>query len=95
MFKMKMMALLKNTSVKRALIILLVIITTIGIITWPKSNADSQISVAFRATSMNVKAGGKNIEMPEIGPDQSDVATKAKKYDNVYCIDEGTTLSRI
>lgn len=93
MFKMKMMALLKNTSVKRALIILLVIITTIGIITWPKSDADSQISVAFRATSMNVKAGGKDIEMPEIGPDQSDVATKAKKYDNVYCIDEGTTLS--
>ena len=78
MFKMKMMALLKNTSVKRALIILLVIITTIGIITWPKSDADSQISVAFRATSMNVKAGGKDIEMPEIGPDQRMLQQKQK-----------------
>ena len=93
MFKMKMMAFFKNVAVRRSLIVLLVVITTIGVVAWPKADADAQISVAFRAASMNVKVGSKDIEMPEVGKDQSDASSKASKYNNVYCIDEGTSLS--
>lgn len=93
MFKMKMMAFFKNPAIRNSLIILLVVITTIGLINWPKSDAAEQISVSFRAAIMNVKVGNKDIEMPEIGPNQNDQTTKEKKYNNVYCIDEGTSLS--
>ena len=49
MFKMKMMALLKNPAIKKSLIILAAIIVAIVAIVWPKSEAGEQINVNFRA----------------------------------------------
>lgn len=91
MFKMKMMALLKNPAIKKSLIILAVIIVTIGAIVWPKSEAGEQININFRATSMNVKVGNKDVLMPEVYMPNDASATS--KYNNVYCIQEGNNLS--
>ena len=91
MFKMKMMALLKNPAVKKSLIILAAIIVAIGAIVWPKSEAGEQININFRATSMNVKVGNKDVLMPEVYMPNDASATS--KYNNVYCIQEGNNLS--
>ena len=93
MLKMKLMSLLKNPAIRISLITLTVILVIVNIISWPISKAEAPISVYFRAASMGVSAGTKDIEMPEVGPGQSDQATKAAKYDNVFCIDEGTHLN--
>ena len=91
MFKMKMMALLKNPAIKKSLIILAAIIVAIVAIVWPKSEAGEQINVNFRATSMNVKVGSKDVLMPEVYMPNDASATS--KYNNVYCIQEGNNLS--
>ena len=91
MFKMKMMALLKNPAIKKSLIILASIIVAIVAIVWPKSEAGEQINVNFRATSMNVKVGSKDVLMPEVYMPNDASATS--KYNNVYCIQEGNNLS--
>ena len=91
MFKMKMMALLKNPAIKKSLIILAAIIVAIVAIVWPKSEAGEQINVNFRATSMNVKVGSKDVLMPEVYMPNDSSATS--KYNNVYCIQEGNNLS--
>ena len=91
MFKMKMMALLKNPAIKKSLIILAAIIVAIVAIVWPKSEAGEQINVSFRATSMNVKAGGTDVLMPEVYMPKD--ASARSKYNNVYCIQEGNELS--
>ena len=91
MFKMKMMALLKNPAIKKSLIILAAIIVAIVAIIWPKSEAGEQINVNFRATSMNVKVGSKDVLMPEVYMPNDASATS--KYNNVYCIQEGNNLS--
>ena len=91
MFKMKMMALLKNPAIKKSLIILAAIIVAIVAIVWPKSEAGEQINVNFRATSMNVKVGSKDVLMPEVYMPKDASATS--KYNNVYCIQEGNNLS--
>ena len=93
MLEMKLISLLKNSKVRISLIVLAVVIAIVGIITWPTSEADSQINVAFRADTMNISVGGKDVMMPEVGPGQYDQQAKNEKYDNVYCIDEGTVLS--
>ncbi|MBP3502804.1 MAG: hypothetical protein J6K42_04950 [Clostridia bacterium] len=92
MFKMKLITLLKNPKARILLIALTVIMITASLIALP-TKAGEQISVAFRATTMKVSVGSKDILMPEVGPGQTDQATKAKKYNNAYCIDEGTHLS--
>ncbi len=91
MFKMKMMALLKNPAIKKSLIILAAIIVAIVAIVWPKSEAGEQINVNFRATSMNVKVGSKDVLMPEVYMPKD--ASAKSKYNNVYCIQEGNNLS--
>jgi uncharacterized repeat protein (TIGR01451 family) len=88
---MKMMALLKNPAIKKSLIILAAIIVAIVAIVWPKSEAGEQINVNFRATSMNVKVGSKDVLMPEVYMPNDASATS--KYNNVYCIQEGNNLS--
>ena len=93
MLEMKLISLLKNSKVRISLIILAVVVAIVSIISWPTSEADTQINVAFRADTMGISVGGKDIQIPEIGPGQSDQQTKAEKYNNVYCIDEGTSLS--
>lgn len=60
-------------------------------IVWPKSEAGEQINVNFRATSMNVKVGSKDVLMPEVYMPNDASATS--KYNNVYCIQEGNNLS--
>lgn len=92
MFKMKLITLLKNPKARISLIVLTAIIIIASIIALP-TKAGEQINVAFRATTMGVSAGSKDILMPDVGPGQNDQATKEKKYNNVYCIDEGTHLS--
>ena len=93
MLKMKLISLLRNSKVRISLIILAVALTIVTIIAWPVSEADTQINVEFRATGMGVKVGGKNIEIPEVSPNQNNQAAKNAKYNNTYCIDEGTSLS--
>jgi uncharacterized repeat protein (TIGR01451 family) len=88
---MKMMALLKNPAIKKSLIILAAIIVAIVAIVWPKSEAGEQINVNFRATSMNVKVGSKDVLMPEVYMPKD--ASAKSKYNNVYCIQEGNNLS--
>ena len=67
------------------------IIVAIVAIVWPKSEAGEQINVNFRATSMNVKVGSKDVLMPEVYMPNDASATS--KYNNVYCIQEGNNLS--
>ena len=93
MLKMKMIAFFKNPIVRDIFIVLTAVIIVASIISIPVSNAGTQISVAFRATTMGVSAGTKDVLMPELAPGQNDLDTKAKKYTNVFCIDEGTHLS--
>ena len=91
MLKMKMMTFFKNPVVRDVFIVLTAVIIVASIISIPVSNAGSQINVAFRAASMGISAGTKDIEIPEISPDQS--ADKKSKYKNIFCIDEGNRLS--
>ena len=90
MFKMKMMALLQNKAIRNSTIVLLAVAIILEIIAWPKSDADTPVSVDLRSASMKVSAGSKDILMPEVAPGQSE---KEAKYNNLYCIDEGTHLS--
>ena len=92
MLKMKLISLLKNPKIRISLIILTAIVTIVSIIAWPKSKANENIEVAFRATSMGVYAGNRSIDIPELGPNQANQGEKAAKYTNIYCIDEGTPL---
>ena len=91
MLKMKMMTFFKNPIVKDIFIVLTTIIIVASIISIPVSNAGSQINVGFRAASMGINAGSKDIQIPEIAPDQS--ADKKAKYKNMFCIQEGNNLS--
>ena len=91
MLKMRMMTFFKNPVVRDVFIVLTAVIIVASIISIPVSNAGSSIDVAFRAASMGVSAGTKDIEIPEISPDQS--ADKKNKYKNIFCIDEGNRLS--
>ena len=90
MLKMKMMTLFKNPIVKDMFIILTAIIIVASIISIPVSNAGS-INVAFRAAPMGIQAGTKEVEIPELAPDQK--GDKAQKYRNIFCIQQGNNLS--
>ena len=92
MGKMKMITFFKNPIVRDVFIVLTAVIIVASIISIPVSNAGSQIEVAFRASSMGVSAGTRDIEIPELAPNQYDQQTKAGKYNNVFCIDEGQIL---
>ncbi|MBQ3409638.1 MAG: DUF11 domain-containing protein [Clostridia bacterium] len=91
MLKMKIMTFFKNPVVRDIFIVLTAVIIVASIISIPVSNAGSQINVAFRAASMGVSAGTKDVQIPEISPDQS--GDKKSKYRNVFCIQEGNNLS--
>ncbi|MBR2744512.1 MAG: Cys-Gln thioester bond-forming surface protein [Clostridia bacterium] len=93
MGKMKMMAFFKNPIVRNAFIVLTTIVIVASIICVPITKASTQIKVAFRASSMGVTAGTRDIEIPELAPGQGEQATKAKKYTSIFCIDEGRKLS--
>ena len=93
MLKMKIMTFFKNPIVRDVLIVLMAVIMVASIISIPVSNAGSQIDVSFRAASIGVSVGKKDIEMPSLAPGQTDQNTKNAKYTNVFCIDEGTILS--
>ena len=93
MLKMKMMTFFKNPVVKDIFIVLMAIIIAVSVISIPVSRAGSQINVAFRAASMGVSAGTKDVLIPELTPGQADFANKKSKYSNIFCIDEGTHLS--
>ena len=92
MFKMKLMSLLKNPVICGLLVVAIltpIIASIIAVCSVTK--ADTQINVAFRSAGMGVNAGNKEILVPEVAPDQGD--NEKGKYNNVYCIDEGTHLS--
>jgi len=91
MLKMKMMAFFKNAVVRDIFIVLTAIIMIASILAIPVSNAGSQINVAFRAASMGVSAGTRDIQIPELSPKQS--GDKSSKYRNIFCIQEGNNLS--
>lgn len=93
MLRMKLMTFFKNPIVKDIFIILTAVIIVASIISIPVSNAGSTINVAFRAAPMGISAGTKDIEIPELSPDQRKDATKAGKYRNIFCIQEGNDLS--
>ncbi|MBO5348763.1 MAG: Cys-Gln thioester bond-forming surface protein [Clostridia bacterium] len=90
MLRMKLITLLKNPCVRIALIVITAIAIVAGLMSL-KINADME-EVAFRAATMKVSVGTKDIKMPEIGPGQDKQQEKESKYSNVYCIDEGTNL---
>ncbi len=91
MLKMKMMTFFKNPVVRDIFIVLTAVIIVASIISIPVSNAGSQINVAFRAAPMGINAGTKDVEIPEVSPEQE--ASKKSKYCNAFCIDEGNHLS--
>ena len=86
----KMKTFFKNPIVRDMFIILTAVIIVASVISIPVSNAGS-INVAFRAASMGVSAGTKDVQIPEISPDQD--ANKKGKYKNTFCIQEGNDLS--
>ena len=93
MLKMNMITFFKKPIIRDIFIVLTAMIIVAGVISIPKSNAGAQVNVAFRAAPMGVSIGTKDFQIPELAPGQNDLKTKAKKYNNVFCIDEGTQLS--